>query len=413
MDLLGSCVSTAVECCTAETCDGDLPPSYGQIDSRHQDPRDEESIDRMFFGGAKSAGGGLPSLGTVSTASLSGGLGGVHSLSVRPGGLTLPTSGLLQPPVSIFGVPRGQLLSSNSSSTAGVLGLPDTFKSNGARQGQEPLTQLPPRAYFERDSAEIASFTRPPSSSSPVTLSSGSVYSGQWKRITLKTSSSENPSKIEGTTTKWVRHGTGQMSWPDGTKYVGEWHDDKAHGKGQLDYASGADHYCGEWKENRCDGFGVYIHGETIFYGEWKNDRQQGHGVESWGEGSKFEGRFENGVKNGHGVYVWPDQSEYQGTWQANKLEGLGLYTAEDKNFRGEWKNSLIHGLGIYRWGDGRSYAGEYVDDKKHGFGTFLWADGRRYEGFWRVGKQEGPGIFTRRDGTQIEGVWLQGKRTN
>ena len=55
----------------------------------------------------------------------------------------------------------------------------------------------------------------------------------------------------------------GFQEWHDGTRYFGEWKDNKANGKGQIDYAD-KDTYCGEWVDNRCHGYGIYVHETTV-----------------------------------------------------------------------------------------------------------------------------------------------------
>lgn len=36
-----------------------------------------------------------------------------------------------------------------------------------------------------------------------------------------------------------MRHGFGVQDWPDGSKYVGNWENDRANGEGKLYHASG------------------------------------------------------------------------------------------------------------------------------------------------------------------------------
>ena len=43
-------------------------------------------------------------------------------------------------------------------------------------------------------------------------------------------------------------NGYGVSTQPDGTKYQGEWKDDKRHGKGVYTYSNGTKHE-GEWKD--------------------------------------------------------------------------------------------------------------------------------------------------------------------
>ncbi len=68
--------------------------------------------------------------------------------------------------------------------------------------------------------------------------SSGATYHGYLNKEGLKT-------------------GWGVQVWPDGGKYEGEWHDDKANGKGQFWHADG-DVYEGNWVDDKANGYGLY-----------------------------------------------------------------------------------------------------------------------------------------------------------
>ena len=60
----------------------------------------------------------------------------------------------------------------------------------------------------------------------------GSVYYGQW----------------EGGKYGGRRCGYGTMTWVSGSKYVGEWKDDKMHGQGIETLANGTIKHSGEWE---------------------------------------------------------------------------------------------------------------------------------------------------------------------
>ena len=56
-----------------------------------------------------------------------------------------------------------------------------------------------------------------------------------------------------------MKQGYGVQIWPDGSKYEGEWFENKAHGNGKFTHSNN-DVYHGEWKDDKVDGFGIYIH---------------------------------------------------------------------------------------------------------------------------------------------------------
>jgi len=226
-----------------------------------------------------------------------------------------------------------------------------------------------------------------------VELDNGAIYTGQWNEQSQ-------------------RHGKGTQVWTDGSKYEGNWRNDKANGRGRLIHADG-DVYVGEWKDDKAHGNGTYLHTDGAKYdGEWREDKQHGHGVETWPDGARYEGRYENGKKHGNGKFQWADGSTYLGDFHENNIHGKGVYLWVDgRKYDGDWRTNKMDGKGVFTWADGRHYQGEYIDDKKQGIGEFVWPDGRKYVGNWFNGKQHGTGVYTNANGTQREGEWKDGKR--
>jgi len=212
---------------------------------------------------------------------------------------------------------------------------------------------------------------------------------------------------------KNIRHGRGVQIWPDGTKYIGYWENDKVCGKGKLFHSDG-DIYEGDWLNDKSNGFGIYIHKDgTRFEGEWKNDKQNGYGKEIWTDGAIYEGQYADGKKNGKGKYCWADGSIYEGDFSNNNIHGEGTYLFADKRkYIGAWANNKMNGKGVFIWADGRKYEGEYKNDIKEGFGEFEWVDGKKYRGYWKNGKQDGEGEFYFPSNQKWKkGIWKEGQR--
>ncbi len=59
------------------------------------------------------------------------------------------------------------------------------------------------------------------------------------------------------------------MSWPDGTKYVGEFADGVITGKGTKTWPTG-EKYVGDWSDDKRQGHGIFLGARgTKYDGEW------------------------------------------------------------------------------------------------------------------------------------------------
>ena len=81
-----------------------------------------------------------------------------------------------------------------------------------------------------------------------------------------------NGSVYKGYLKDGMRQGPGVQIWPDNARYEGEWHQNKANGRGKFWHADG-DIYNGEWRDDKANGYGVYLHVNGATYeGFWKDD---------------------------------------------------------------------------------------------------------------------------------------------
>lgn len=148
----------------------------------------------------------------------------------------------------------------------------------------------------------------------PKEIESNTFYYGYW-----------NPSTDE-------RHGYGMQIWPDGSKYVGYWKNDRTNGQGRLIHRDG-DVYVGEWKDDLAHGLGEYTDAAGMKYrGQWVKDQQEGAGNrankllgrEEWPDGAIYEGSYSHSMKNGKGKFNLPDGSSYEGYFKDDLIEGKG-----------------------------------------------------------------------------------------
>jgi hypothetical protein len=122
------------------------------------------------------------------------------------------------------------------------------------------------------------------------------------------------------------RNGFGITNWNNGSQYIGQFKDDKAHGWGKFMIKEKNEEFKGEFELDKANGFGMYKHSNAKYLGEWCNDYQNGYGSEFWNDGSFYYGEYRRGKKEGIGVYFWSDGSRYEGYWKDNLLHGYVFY---------------------------------------------------------------------------------------
>jgi len=108
------------------------------------------------------------------------------------------------------------------------------------------------------------------------------------------------------------------FTWPDGTKYVGEFRDGKSNGQGTY-----------TWPDGR------------KYVGEFRDNKFHGQGTHTWPNGHKYVGDFRDGKANGQGTYTWPNGEKYVGEVRDSKRNGQGImYSASGSALLvGVWAN--------------------------------------------------------------------------
>ena len=55
------------------------------------------------------------------------------------------------------------------------------------------------------------------------------------------------------------------------------------------------------------------------YEGDFYNGHLQGEGTFTWPDGSSYKGEWLNDLPQGQGVFTWPDGSQYEGEWEEGK----------------------------------------------------------------------------------------------
>ncbi|ELU01813.1 hypothetical protein CAPTEDRAFT_120701 [Capitella teleta] len=96
--------------------------------------------------------------------------------------------------------------------------------------------------------------------------------------------------------------------YPDGAEYDGEWNSDgQRHGSGQMTFPDKS-RYIGLFNGGLCDGYGSMRFPDGSSYeGEFAEGKFNGAGVFTRGDGMRFEGQFKDGRINGYGLITFAD----------------------------------------------------------------------------------------------------------
>lgn len=151
-----------------------------------------------------------------------------------------------------------------------------------------------------------------------------------------------------------------KLTYEDGAVYKGQIVNQMKHGKGQIWFPSG-DTYIGNFADDHFHGFGTFKSEEMVYEGEWQKGYCHGKGKETWYDGIIYEGDFKQGKKTGFGFHKWPNGSEYQG----------------------DWVDGIMEGNGTLQYENGDRYEGKFMAGKRHGKGTFTKKGGKTVIGFF------------------------------
>ncbi len=183
---------------------------------------------------------------------------------------------------------------------------------------------------------------------------SGNIYSGE----------------VEGSDFSNIQYsGTGSLTLASGPIFSGSWRrgifesgsiegiDDSVR---QLTISSSKDN-----KSNKIFGVPAYIPTKGRFLLR---------------DGRMFKGEL-SGLYPIAGTMTLQDGSTYKGKFSGYEFHGQGTMSYKNGDtYEGNWKNSKRHGYGEMNYSDGGSYSGYFVEDQRHGEGKLRIPNGQRFK---------------------------------
>lgn len=138
-----------------------------------------------------------------------------------------------------------------------------------------------------------------------------------------------------------LRCGEGTLHSPEvGSKYVGQFMNDKVHGEGEQIFSDGS-RYKGQWKHGQKHGHAEYVNAEGLVYiGQWEDGRRHGQGSQEYANADRYNGWWFRGMCSGLGSYYFADGSRYEGAWANGRYDGPGMSYGSDGSRERQWYSS-------------------------------------------------------------------------
>jgi hypothetical protein len=159
--------------------------------------------------------------------------------------------------------------------------------------------------------------------------------------------------------------------------------------------------YQGDWVDNKKHGFGVQITSNGNKYeGEFKYDKPDGNGTlwvlqKDKSFKKRYIGGFRNGLKHGNGTYYYQNYDIYVGEFCDGLRCGHGkLVLASGDVFDGMFSNDQLNGEGtVYYKSSGDVFLGTFVGHKREGPGKYFYNSTRMVSAVVRIPLP--PSLFT------------------
>lgn len=229
-------------------------------------------------------------------------------------------------------------------------------------------------------------------------LNSSKAYSGskyQWKKFNpVNTKGSTSHTVTLSATDRCYSgnctNGYGTYKWhAQSKKYTGYWKNGKREGQGTGVYGKSHSKFAkckfvGQWKNNTWKNGTLTYPDKSKYKGDFNDVNKHGKGVFTSADGAKYDGNWRNDKKNGYGKMVWKDRVKtYSGNWVDDSREGRGSSTYGSTHsalanckFTGQWKNNNWKN-GTLTYADGGKYVGDFKGIKRQGKGKLYDRNGQ------------------------------------
>jgi hypothetical protein len=212
---------------------------------------------------------------------------------------------------------------------------------------------------------------------------------------------------------KGLFEGQGELTFPDGSRYLGKFSRSRFNGEGTFTWSSASakeskdaaaapikerdssDHALGRsMLRRRGSSLGSLsdgndsdaqlsttvaldrIEARASYIGMWKDGAMHGSGVLKFRGGGFYNGEFRHGHLSGRGLREFGNKDTYQGQWSESRFHGAGKYTwAEGGELIGIFSDGVLSGKGRKVYPNGGIYTGEFLNDLEHGKGAFIRGD--------------------------------------
>ena len=224
----------------------------------------------------------------------------------------------------------------------------------------------------------------------------GTVYEGIFQEDTLYsgTCSFKNETGSYILTYKKGNIDTADISFTDGTHYVGTADEKTINGSGTMSF-SADEMYSGSFENGKRSGTGTYTwaNGDT-YDGEWSEDKITGTGTYTFDNGADLQGTFKDNVFTEGRYHVKNDFGEYLFNIVDGEPNAVAIVLSDGTQFAGDIKNGKLNGKAQIKYSNGDSYEGSVENAEKSGKGKYIWASGASYEGDWEDDEMSGSGTY-------------------